>query len=62
MDKDQLYTEHMDEMFGITSLDNLTEENVDRIITRDYVSYQTTEDYISIVLLRGILLNTLTTG
>lgn len=34
MDKDQLYTEHMDEMFGITSLDNLTEEDVDRIITR----------------------------
>lgn len=29
MDKDQLYTEHMDEMFGITSLDNLTEEDVD---------------------------------
>lgn len=34
MDKDQLYTEHMDEMFGITSLDNLIEEDVDRIITR----------------------------
>jgi len=34
MDKDQLYTEHLDEMFGTALLDNLTEEDVDRIITR----------------------------
>lgn len=34
MDKSQLYTEHLDEMFGTALLDNLTEEDVDRIITR----------------------------
>ncbi len=34
MDKDKLYAEHLDEMFGITSLDNLTEEDVDKIVTR----------------------------
>ena len=28
MDKSQLYTEHLDEMFGTALLDNLTEEDV----------------------------------
>ena len=34
MDNSQLYEEHLDEMFGTALLDNLTEEDVDRIITR----------------------------
>ena len=34
MDKEKLYKEHLDEMFGTTALDNLTDKDVDRIIVR----------------------------
>jgi len=34
MDRSQLYKEHLDEMFGIIPIDELTEEDVNRIIAR----------------------------
>lgn len=34
MDKSQLYKEHLDEMFGIIPIDELSEEDVNRIIAR----------------------------
>ena len=34
MDKEQLYEEHLDEMFGLTQLDELADKDVDRILER----------------------------